>query len=104
MNTKVMEIMSKVVFAEKTVKIKLLGDSITQGVGGTGYAEDGEIFIDGYAYNDNGYCWANLFKEHMESHYDCSVTNKACSGKAIEFLMENYDTLVDKDDDITEAL
>ena len=100
MNTKVFEIMSKVVLSEKKVKIKLLGDSITQGVGGTGYAEDGEVFIDGYAYNDNGYCWANLFKAHMEEHYNCSVTNKACSGKAIEFLIENFDILVDSDDDI----
>jgi len=39
MNTEIVKIFSKVVLARNTVKIKLLGDSITHGVGGSGYRE-----------------------------------------------------------------
>ena len=100
MNTKVKEIISKVVLSDKKLKIKLLGDSITHGVGGTGYNENGEHIILNYARNTDGYCWANLFKKHMESHYNCSVVNNACSGTAIEHIIDSYDQLVDSDDDI----
>ena len=100
MNTEIVKIFSKVVLARNTVKIKLLGDSITHGVGGSGFAQDGEGFIEGFARNTKGYCWANNFKERMESRYNCKVVNNACTGTAIEFVIKNFDTLVDDDDDI----
>ena len=81
------------------IRIKLLGDSITQGVGGTGFCQDGERIIDAFARNRNGYCWANLFKDYVEQKYNCIVTNNACSGTKIEYIIENYDKLVDKNDD-----
>ncbi len=81
-------------------KIKLLGDSITHGVGGTGYCTNGEVFVDKYARNPNGYCWAKLFKEHVEEKYGCMVVNNGCSGTKIEFIIEHFDALVDDSDDL----
>lgn len=100
MNKSVYEIIKKVILAEKTVHIKLLGDSITHGVGGTGFAQNGEAIAEGFARNKDGFCWAKMFKEHMESQYDCVVTNNACTGTTIEFIINNFEKLVDKKDDI----
>jgi len=100
MNIPVAKIMSKVILAEKNIKIKLLGDSITHGVGGTGFEQNGEHIVNEFSRNKDGYCWAKLFKDYMEEQYDCTVTNNACTGTKIEFIIENFETLVDKDDDI----
>lgn len=100
MNKDVAKIISKVILAERTVRIKLLGDSITHGVGGTGFEQNGEPIAEGFARNKDGYCWAKQFKEHMESQYDCVVTNNACTGTKIEFIIDNFEKLVDADDDI----
>lgn len=100
MNNDVKKIMSKVILAESTVHIKLLGDSITHGVGGTGFEQNGEPIVKGFFRNKDGYCWAKLFKEYMESQYDCIVTNNACTGTTIEFIIDNFEQLVDVNDDI----
>lgn len=100
MNYGAAKIFSKVILADKKVKIKLLGDSITHGVGGEGYKQDGESFISGFARNTNGYCWANLLRDYMESSFNCEVINNGCSGVTIEFIIDNFDTLVDTEDDI----
>ena len=100
MNTAIAKIMSKVVLSERTVKIKLLGDSITHGVGGTGFEQNGEPIAAGFARNKDGYCWAKMFKEYMESQFNCTVTNNACTGTKIEFIIDHFNELVDKDDDI----
>lgn len=100
MNADVKKIISKLVLAEKTVNIKLLGDSITHGVGGTGFEQNGEPIVKGYARNKDGYCWAKLFKEYMQEQFNCVVTNNACSGTGIESTINNFEQLVDKDDDI----
>ncbi|WP_303800032.1 hypothetical protein, partial [Ruminococcus flavefaciens] len=58
-------IMSKLVLADTSkpkIKVKLIGDSITHGVGGTGFtndAEHGDLIYSGYYVNTNGHCWAN---------------------------------------------
>lgn len=83
----------------KPLKIKLLGDSITHGVGGTGFCQDGEEIVKGFSRNPNGYCWANLLKEYLENKYNCSVVNNACTGTNIEFIIANYEKLVDEEDD-----
>ena len=94
------KVFSQVILAEKTVRIKLLGDSITHGVGGTRFAQNGEPITEGFARNPDGHCWANLFKTHLESQYDCTVINNACTGTNIEFVIAHFDELVDADDDI----
>ena len=100
MNAQIAKIFSKAVLSEKKIKIKLLGDSITHGVGGTGFKQSGEIIVDGYARNPDGYCWANEFKSYMESEFNCEVINNACTGTNIEFVIKNFHKLVDSDDDI----
>ena len=60
--------------------IKFLGDSITQGVGGTGFAQDGEEIRPGWNVNTKGYCFANLFKNYIESKYANSVINYGTKG------------------------
>ena len=80
-------------------KIKLLGDSITHGVGGTGFQQNGEPIVKGFARNPDGYCWAKQFKELLENKYECTVTNNACTGTTIQFIIENFDALVDESDD-----
>ena len=60
---------SQTLTSNKTTQIKMIGDSITQGVGGTGYLADGEAIACGFQRNNNGYCWANLFKQYIEKKY-----------------------------------
>lgn len=100
MNTSVSKIISKLVLSDSTVKVKLLGDSITHGVGGTGFCQNGEKIANNFSRNKDGYCWAKLFKEHVESQFDAVVTNNGCTGTKIEFIIDNFNTLVDDDDDI----
>lgn len=92
--------MIKDILAKKpNAKIKLLGDSITHGVGGTGFQQNGEPIVEGFARNPDGYCWAKQFKEYFENNYGCTVTNNACTGTTIQFIIENFDVLVDESDD-----
>ena len=100
MNREAARVFSRVILAEKTVRIKLLGDSITHGVGGTGFKQNGEKITDKFSRNPDGFCWAKLFKEHMESRYNCRVTNNACTGTDIRFILQHFDELVSEEDDI----
>ena len=81
-------------------RIKLLGDSITHGVGGDGFEQNGEHIVAEFSRNPNGYCWAKLFADYMKDKYSATVINNACTGTKIEFVLENFDTLVDRDDDL----
>lgn len=85
--------------SERPFKIKLLGDSITHGVGGTGFCQNGKPIVANFSRNPDGFCWAKLFKEYMEEKYNCVVENNACTGTNIEFVIHNFDTLVDDEDD-----
>ena len=105
---RISDIMSKIIFANSPVKIKLIGDSTTAGQGGTGYTNDathGELILtdDGYGSyytNPDGYCWANLFKSYFEDHFNCTVTNFGCSGMRVHRMVLYLDTLIAEDDDI----
>ena len=89
MNSSVSKIINKVVLTEKNINIKLLGDSITQGVGGSGFDQKGQHIVQNFFRNEEGYCWANLFKKHMQRQFNCVVTNNACTGTGIEFIINN---------------
>jgi lysophospholipase L1-like esterase len=91
------------VFAEhvkKGARIKLLGDSITHGVGGTGFIQNGEHIVADYSRNPDGYCWANRFASYIAEKYGATVTNNACTGTTIEFVIRHLDELVSSDDDL----
>lgn len=106
--TRISDIMSKIIFANNPVKIKLIGDSTTAGQGGTGYTNDashGELILTDAGYgsyytNPNGYCWANLLKSYFEEHFNCTVTNYGCSGMRVHRMVLYLDTLITEDDDI----
>ena len=97
---KVKEIFEKVKASRKTVHIKLLGDSITHGVGNSDFKQNGAHIVGEFYRNPYGYCWAKRFKEHMEAHYNCTVTNNACTGTKIQFVLEHFDELIDEKDDV----
>lgn len=100
MHTGAAEIFHSHFVSGRHFRVKLLGDSITHGVGGTGFAQDGAKITDGFARNPNGFCYANLFREYMEAHCSCTVVNNACTGTNIEFTIAHFSELVDKEDDI----
>ena len=52
--------------------IKLVGDSITAGYGGTGYSATGEVIgTTGYTANiTTATCWANMLKSYLESKFN----------------------------------
>ena len=100
MNRDAAKIFSSLILPEKTVRIKLLGDSITHGVGGTGFAQSGQPITQGFSRNPDGFCWAKLLKDYLESHFDCQVVNNGCTGTTINFILDNFDALVDPEDDI----
>lgn len=80
--------------------IKLLGDSITCGNGGTGYAVDGKLIYDTFYQNTKGFCWANELKSILEKKYNCTVNNYGCGGTTSTDLYNHLDDLVENDDDI----
>ena len=94
------ELFRRVLEEKQHPKIKLLGDSITHGVGGSGFQQNGETIVEGWAQNPDGYCWANLFRDYMKDTYGAVVVNKACTGTVVGFVVHNFSSLVDADDDI----
>lgn len=100
MNKEAAKIFSRIILADKPVRIKLLGDSITHGHSGTGYQQNGDPITPGFARNPDGYCWANLFKNYLESRYNCQVVNNGCSGTKTQFIIDRFDELVEPEDDI----
>ncbi|MEA0563268.1 GDSL-type esterase/lipase family protein [Lysinibacillus irui] len=67
----VKELIERVRNPFKRSNIKLLGDSITAGMGGTGYDPSGEpIGSTGFKTNiPTATCWANLLKSYVENKY-----------------------------------
>lgn len=96
----VSELVNQKLSLGRRVQIKLLGDSITHGVGGTGFEMNGDEICCGVKRNPNGYCWASTFKQYMEEKYDCTVINNGIGGITIEFIIEHFDELVDENDDL----
>lgn len=100
MNPQSSMIFTKVILSDKKIRIKLLGDSITHGVGGTGFEQNGARIVGNFVRNPYGYCWAKQFKDYMETHFNCEVINNGCTGTNIEFVINHFDKLVDSEDDI----
>ncbi len=85
-------------------KIVLGGDSITHGTGGTGFAQNGSLILStgtrDYHRNPNGYCWANLFKEYIESNFNAEVINNGCTGTGTHYWNTYKTQLIPADTDI----
>ena len=80
------------------------GDSITHGVGGSNWNQNGRtiITVNGRTWKEspNSYSWANLMINLLKNQYGCSVTNNACTGTNTQFWSENITTLLPKNTDI----
>lgn len=87
-----------------TIQIKLIGDSITAGFGGTGYdaseAGGGEHIYDSYYSNIHGHCWANSLKTYFESMFNCVVKNWGTTGRDSTNIYQHLSDLIEADDDI----
>ncbi len=94
------EMFARVLNEKKNPKIKLIGDSITHGVGGSGWIQNGPKIVEGWAESPDSYCWATLFRDYMKEKYGARVVNKACTGTRVEFVMEHFSELVEEDDDL----
>ena len=98
------ETIARIFDKSKHTNIKLVGDSITHGQGGTGFKQDGEVigtfFNDEYRRNPNGHCWANSFRDYLQEKFNCTVTNNAVMGTSTVELVNNFDTLISDSDDI----
>ena len=100
MNTQAAKLFSQMILSGKPARIKLLGDSITHGYSGTGYAQNGENFVTTFRRNKDGYCWARLMAEFLAEQYGITVINNGCSGISTAFIVNHFDELVDTDDDL----
>ena len=80
------------------------GDSITHGVGGSNWNQNGRTIItaNGRTWKEspNSYSWANLMINLLKNQYGCSVTNNACTGTDTQFWSENIAVLLPKKTDI----
>ena len=61
----VADIFDGVLKGKRNPKIKLLGDSITHGAGGTNWDQNGDVIIEGWAESPNGFSWANPVGEQL---------------------------------------
>ena len=77
-------------------KIKLIGDSITAGVGGTGYSPTGKTLYGGYKQVlSTGVCWGNMLKTTIEEQYNkyhyVQLTNENITRESISYEQISFD-------------
>lgn len=104
--TSIHSISTKIANGEIT-KIKILGDSITHGFGGTGYTNDvehGKLIMthdtESWYINTDGICWANMLKTYLNEKFGCKVINFGCSGISTGHIIKHINELVEDDDDL----
>lgn len=76
-------------------RIILLGDSITDGYGGSGY-NGSQSNIK--STNTNGYCWANAFKRYIRDRYNVAVENYGYYASIAEEQYNNIKNVVSNND------
>ena len=77
-------------------KIKLIGDSITAGVGGSGYSPTGKTLYGGYKQVlPTGVCWGNMLKTTIEEQYNkyhyVQITNENITRENISYEQISFD-------------
>ena len=83
------------IISGKIASIVLLGDSITDGVGGTDYNGS---YSESPSTNTKGYCWANAFKIFVETRYGIPVRNMGMYGTTMSTQTERALEFLKKDD------
>lgn len=91
-------------------KVKLIGDSITAGQGGTNFNSNfntsgGELITDkiwqkSWYTNDTGTCWANSLKDYLTQKFGCTVKNYGCPGIGVDQMILAIDDLVRNEDEL----
>ena len=90
----------KIANASEPINVKLIGDSIVAGYGGTGYATDGEIIYDTNRVNTSGTCFANSLITYLSSHFNCSGKNYGIVATNSTDIVNHLSDLVKSTDDI----
>ena len=85
---------------DSPIRIKIIGDSIAAGSGGTGYSCTGDVIYGTYKENTNGHCWANSFRDFVKSKFNCICKNWGIGGFKSSDIANNLDKLISSDDDI----
>ena len=99
-------LISNAVNTSTAIKIKLLGDSITAGYGGTGFDDTSsgggtKLLYRGRYENIKGHCWANSFKDYIQEKFsNVTVKNYGVSGASSTEMLGAIDNIVEDDDDI----
>lgn len=100
----VSSIMSKVILAPKRLKIKLIGDSITQGVSSSDYNAAGDVIISDnpsqWRRNVGTKSWASMFKSYVERTYNAEVINNGVRGCSTHQILYYWNELIDGTEDI----
>ena len=78
-------------------KISLIGDSITDGAGGTGYNGSASTAL---STNTAGYCWANMLKAYLGAKYGVEVTNYGQYGSGVTQQVDQFATTITADTDL----
>lgn len=98
------DVMERVFTSEEHLHIKLIGDSITQGVGSSDYSPTGEVVVKhnpkNWSRNVGEKSWAAMLKKRLESEYDVTVTNNGIRGVSTHQILYFWDELVDGSEDI----
>lgn len=68
------------IISGKIKKILIIGDSTTDGYGGSGYNGSREYKL---TTNTGGYCWVNVMKKYLKENYDCTVINAGVYGGSL---------------------
>lgn len=100
----VTSIMSKVILAPKRLKIKLIGDSITQGVESSDYSPTGDVILSdnpsAWSRNVGTKSWASMFKSYVEHTYNAEVINNGIRGCSTHQILYYWNELIDGTEDI----
>ena len=99
------EIFVRFLLTNVNKKIKLIGDSITHGMGGTGFdstSSNGSLIPTTTIYTSpNSHSWANSFRNLMRTiDGEIEVINWGISGKTTQYILEHVEQLVEDDDDL----
>ena len=80
--------------------VKLIGDSITAGVGSSDYSCTGETIYDTQKANVGVKCWAGKLKTYLENNFSCTVNNFGVAGFRSYSILEVISNLIKDVDDI----
>ena len=92
------EIGKKIISGE-IKNIMIIGDSTTDGYGGSGYNGSRKYEL---STNTAGYCWVNVLKKYLSERYGCNVINAGIYGGSLGSQVQyvNQNNLIPEDGDI----